>query len=170
MPNHEYHCLKDLEKRLSDAADEVISCALAYDGEEPFRVLPKDLMATHQFDEAHLPLLIQMLGERTEVWDFEVVGDAFIVYRERKPELSPLSQGALNAIYERHYNYLKNLPDGECADFSGRVLSGLEMRRMDFSCANFSGAALNGCDMEQGRFEGCDFTGTHFYGVQAVVM
>jgi len=167
MENHEYHCLKDLEKRLSDAADEVISCALAHDGEEPFRVLSGDLVATHQFDEAYLPLLIQMLGERTEVWDFEVDGDEFILYKERKPELRLLTQDALEAIHERHYNFLYNLPGGECADLSGMALAGLNMRHMDFSYANFSGAKLRDCDMTQGRYEGCTFHGTCFIDVQA---
>ena len=77
------------------------------------------------------------------------------------------TQAEMEAIYEKHYDFLKNLPGGECADFSGMLLSGLEMRDMDFSYANFSGASLNGCDMEHGRFEGCIFTGAHFYGVQA---
>ena len=77
------------------------------------------------------------------------------------------TQAELETIYEKHYDFLKNLPGGECADFSGMLLSGLEMRNMDFSGANFSGAALDGCDMEHGIFEGCDFSGAHFYGVQA---
>jgi len=77
------------------------------------------------------------------------------------------AQVNLEAIYAMHYNFLNNLPGGQCADFSGMLLSGLVMRHMDFSYANFSGAAVNGCDMEHGRFEGCIFTGTHFYGVQA---
>ena len=82
-------------------------------------------------------------------------------------ESKPLTQAELDAIYESHRRWLEQDPDGQCADFSGMELSGLELRHMDLSYANFSGASLNGCDMEQAHFEGCNFAGAHFYGVQA---
>jgi len=78
-----------------------------------------------------------------------------------------LSQTELDAIYERHYNYLHNLPEGECTDLSDTVLLGLDLHGKDLSTANFSGAVLRECDMEGGSFDDCDFSGATLYAVQA---
>ena len=78
-----------------------------------------------------------------------------------------LSQTELDAIYERHYNYLRNLPDGECADLSGTMLYSLDLHGKDLSTANFSGAVLRECDMTNGSFDDCNFSRASFYAVQA---
>jgi len=50
-----------------------------------------------------------------------------------------LSQAELEAMHDSHRAFLHQEPGGECADFSGMTLSGLEMHHLDFSGANFSG-------------------------------
>ena len=75
----QYKCITDLEKRLSDAVNEVVSGANAYNGEGPYRALLGDLMEEHQFDELYIPLFIEMLGERSPT-EFEVDNDELILY------------------------------------------------------------------------------------------
>jgi len=77
------------------------------------------------------------------------------------------TQADLEAMAELHYNFLNILPGGKCADFSGMLLHGLEMRSMNLCGANFSGAVLRECDMGHGSFDNCDFSGTIFHAVQA---
>ena len=74
-------CIKELEKRLSDACDEVASCALAHDDAEPHRALLRDLAQKHGFDEKYIPLFLEMLGERPEGFAFETDKDELIVCR-----------------------------------------------------------------------------------------
>ena len=81
-------CLKKLENSLTDAVDEVTSCAHAYEGESPYRVLISDLKETHGFEEAYVPLFIEMLNEREHLGslEFEVIGDELFVYNDQQEE------------------------------------------------------------------------------------
>jgi len=76
----QYKCLKTLGQRLSDAVDKVVAGALSYDGEGAFRVLYGELLEDHQLEETCLPLLVDMLGERPENFEFEVVDDEIFLY------------------------------------------------------------------------------------------
>jgi len=78
-----------------------------------------------------------------------------------------LTQAELEAMAERHQVNLNNQLEGKCADFSGMVLYGLEMRNMNLCGANFSGAVLRECDMGHGSFDDCDFSEAAFHAVQA---
>ena len=74
-------CVTELTQKLSDAADEVILCAnMYYKGNEetPYRALISDLSFEHGFDERHIPLLIEMLAERTKAFEFEEIGRAHV--------------------------------------------------------------------------------------------
>jgi len=86
-------------------------------------------------------------------------------YAAKRPKA--LTQTELDAMCERHDNFLHNLPDGACADLSGTVLLGLDLHGKDLSTANFSDAVLRECDMGNGSFDDCDFSGASFHAVQA---
>jgi len=87
--NH-YKCLADLEKRLSDAAGEVVSGALNYDGYGPYHALVDDLVEVHKLDEAYVPLLADMIRERVPMMDVEVINNEIMVQRDQLPGPSPL--------------------------------------------------------------------------------
>jgi len=148
----EYQCLK----HLTNAVDEIVSCASAYDGRGPFRVLIPDLLAEHELDEAYIPLLVQMLGERADVHDFEVDGGEIILYREPMP---PVEQEDLEIAGAKHLLWCYGQPGGEKADFSGRTLHGLDLFHLRFSRASFAGAVMTDCCMDEGNFFNCDFSG-----------
>jgi len=78
-----------------------------------------------------------------------------------------LSQSELEAMAEQHIINLNNQLEGECADYSGMVLLGLDLHGMNLCCANFAGAVLRECDMGNGSFDDCDFSGASFHAVQA---
>ena len=148
----QYQCLK----LLSNAVDEVVSCALAYDGQGPFRVLIPELLAEHKLDEAYIPLFVEMLGERTETYDFEVDGDEIFLYRE---PMSPVQQEDLEIASAKHLLWIYDQPGGEQADFNGRTLHDLNLFHMRFSRASFAGALITDCCMTEGNFFNCDFSG-----------
>jgi len=148
----QYQCLK----HLTDAVDEIVSCASAYDGLGPYRVLIPELLAEHELDEAHTPLLVQMLGERKDIYDFEEIGGEFILYREPMP---PVQQEELEIASAKHLLWCYGQPGGEKADFSGRTLHDLNLFHMRFSRANFAGAVITDCCMDEGNFFNCDFSG-----------
>ena len=87
----DYKCVTDLMQKLSDAADEVISFANAhYNGEHigPHRALISDLQEEHGFDEQYIPLLVEMLNERSDVLEFENIDDEIIAYRDQFKNLT----------------------------------------------------------------------------------
>ena len=109
--------------------------------------------------------------------DDEITGMGFTTLREFFEGAEPqpddpeprkaLIQAELDAMAERHNMNQNNQLEGECADFSGMELHGLEMRNMNLCGANFSGAVLRECDMGHGSFDDCDFTGAALHAVQA---
>ncbi|MFA6730003.1 MAG: hypothetical protein WC152_01050 [Candidatus Izemoplasmatales bacterium] len=113
-----YNCLTSLEKKLSDAADEVISCANAYDGEGSYRALISDLTQAHGFDEVYIPLLIEMLNERSDSIVFEDMVDEIITYRnqqkEKLPGPSPLpfSPDRMEQILDKALDWIGNQENG----------------------------------------------------------
>ena len=78
-----------------------------------------------------------------------------------------LTQAELEAIAERHDINLNNPSEGECADFSDRLLYGLDLHGMNLCGASFVGTVLRECDMTNGSFDDCDFSGASFHAVQA---
>lgn len=92
--------------------------------------------------------------------------DVCVAKMNAEPRMT-LTQLELNSMHESHKAYLQQEPGGQCANFSGMVLLGLDMHGMDFSGAVFSKTELRGCDMSQGRFEDGEFRGACFYDVQA---
>jgi len=88
-----YKCITDLTQRLSDAADEVISCANAHYNDEhidPHRALISDLQEEYGFGEQYVPLLLEMLSERSSVLEFERIDDEIISYRDQQNSLTQL--------------------------------------------------------------------------------
>jgi hypothetical protein len=86
-----YKCVTDLVQRLSNAADELISCANAYYSEEqlgPYRALISELQEVHGFGEPYIPLLIDMLKERSNSFEFEDIGDEIFAYRDQRHSLT----------------------------------------------------------------------------------
>ena len=84
-----YKCIADLTQKLSDAADEVMSCINAYRGETPYRILISELAQTHHFDEAYVPLLVDILNEITDDIVFEDLVDEIMAYRDQPEETLP---------------------------------------------------------------------------------
>jgi len=168
MPRFEYQSLnKHLESRgrfLGAIVNHILRTAQDNVGGDEFDIAAEDIPYDYDFLEDR-DLLADMLAERPEIAFVEAHNNGFCLRLQGPKQV--IDQAEFDAIYERHRNFLNQMPDGKCADFSGMVLSGLEMRHVDLSGANFSRAELNGCDMEHGRFERCDFSGAHFYGVQA---
>jgi len=79
----------------------------------------------------------------------------------------PLTQEDLAVMHARHILWCYGQPGGEQADFSGRLLSGLDFARMDFCNADFTGAAIHQCRMGEACFDDSDFTGAKMRGVSA---
>ncbi|MCL2344221.1 MAG: DUF6329 domain-containing protein, partial [Firmicutes bacterium] len=84
-----YQCVVTLENRLSAVVDDVMSRVNAYDGGNPCRILISDLVAGHHFDEAYVPLLVDMLNERTDDIVFENIFDEITAYRDQPEETLP---------------------------------------------------------------------------------
>ena len=74
-----YQCLRDLEKHLLKAGDEMVSRAIACDSEEPYRANISDIINEHRLNEALVPLFIEMLGDRFGAFEFRADGDAIII-------------------------------------------------------------------------------------------
>jgi len=79
-----YKCIQNLENALMNAADELMSCTLAYDGDDDFRALTDELASEHDFDKAYIPLLADMLREHSLVNDVMVFDDEIIVSVNRQ--------------------------------------------------------------------------------------
>ena len=80
-----YKCIADLTRKLSDAADKIISCANSYYNEDylgPYRVLTGDLTDEHGFDEQYVPLLVEMIGECTGAYEIEIIDDEIIIHHK----------------------------------------------------------------------------------------
>lgn len=111
-------CVKDLEKKLSDAADEVISCANAYDGEGSYRALIFDLTQMHGFDDAYIPLLVEMLNERSDGIVFEDMVDEIMAYRDqqeeklRGPSPLPFQPERMERLLDKALDWIGNQESG----------------------------------------------------------
>lgn len=111
-------CMVNLEKCLSNAADEVISCANAYDGEGSYRALISDLTQVHGFDDAYIPLLVEMLNERSDSIVFEDIVDEIMAYRDQQeeklpgPSPLPFSQDRMEQILDKALDWIGKLESG----------------------------------------------------------
>jgi hypothetical protein len=157
-------CVADLEKRLTDACDEVVSCAKAYDGEGPYRVLISDLQETHGLDEAYAPLLLAALGERAEAFEFEDIGDEIIIYRqeEKQEQGGPYpSPSPLPFTPERMGQLLDKALDWIGGQEMGGALYNILAEEIQMSDAEITAAgfdALEECFEEPGEDEDTGMT------------
>ena len=178
MPSFEYKSLnKHLESRgqfLRLIANHILRTAQdsAEDGE--IDIAAEEIPYDYDFLEDR-GLIAEMLAERPEVAFVEAHNNGFnLRLRAQAQEAAAggqrkaLAQDELEAMHSSHKRWLLQEPGGQCADFSGMTLSGLDIRNMDFSGSNFSGAALRECDMCDGVFGGCDFSGTAFRTILAI--
>ena len=83
----QYKCFRELEKKLSNAADEVLSCALAHEDDDPFCVSIQDIAEEHDFDRQHIFLFGEMLQERMPGIRVHISDDEVMVYTDPKPLL-----------------------------------------------------------------------------------
>ena len=68
-------------------------------------------------------LIAEMLAERPDVAFAQHSNTGFSLrLREPAQELNALTQDELEAMRQRHHNFLHNLPDGACADLSDTML------------------------------------------------
>jgi hypothetical protein len=136
-------CLKKLEQSLNNAADEMVSRALAYGGEGAFRVLASDLMDEHGLDERYIPLFIEVLGERTEAFEFEDIGGEIFCCRtepeqtEKLPGPSPLpfSRERSNELLDKALDWLGTLEHG--GELYNTLVEKLNMSDEEISEAGF---------------------------------
>jgi uncharacterized protein YjbI with pentapeptide repeats len=136
-----------------------------------------DILETYGLDAGQMPQLLESLHGRAELEELLVHDNraAFtLCFRPQylgqyAPEQAqpPLHQEDLTAMYARHLLWELEQPDGVQADFSGRVLSGLDFEGMSFRGAVFAGASIHQCRMGQATFEGNDFTGAKLRGTAA---
>ena len=123
-----YKCIADLTQRLSNAADEVISYANAHYSEEyigPHRALISDLQEEHGFDERYVPLLVDMLNERSTVLEFETIDDEIIAYRDQQEETqTEMPNGLIDLQFPpKRMNYLLN----KAFDWLGECENGADL-------------------------------------------
>lgn len=137
----EYKCLKNLEKRLSGAVDEVISCANAYVGESPYRVLISDLTQEYGFDEAYAPLLVDMLNECTNDIVFEDMVDEIMAYRDQKEEMLsgpsplPFSADRMEHLLDKALDWIGELESG--SELYNTLVEKLGMSDEEIAAAGF---------------------------------
>jgi len=134
---------------------------------------PGSAAAIFNYKEGYLPN--ELLPAADWIHNGGTAEEAYAMAQEGAFELNTyvpkgpkaLTKAELDAMAEQHNINLNNQLEGQCADFSGRNLYGLEMRSMNLCGANFSGAVLRECDMSHGSFDDCDFSGATFHAVQA---
>jgi len=167
-------CIKKLENSLTDAVDEVVSCAHAYDGDGEYRALISDLKEVYGFDEAYVPLLLEMLNdrERLGVLEFEVIGDEIFAYRDQpeqkeKPHHRP-GEDELKVMCAKHVLWNHDVQGGEQADFTNMDLTDSYLVNSDLNGAIFKNTILNASTLGNGSYTQCDFTGAEMIGVDAV--
>jgi len=100
-----YNCIQDLECALMNAANEVVSCANAHDGDGDFRALIDDLADEHGFDKTYIPLLADMIEEHSSINDVMVFSDEIIVSVNRQEE--KFSQPNQIPDLDRSKNHMK---------------------------------------------------------------
>ena len=142
-----YNCVQDLESALMNAADEVSSCATAYDGEGPFRALLSDLTEQHGFDKAYAPLLANMLEEHSEISNVDVIDDEIIVSLHRQEEKQaqaalqespsplPFSPDRANQLLDKALDWLGTIESG--GELYNTLVEQLHMSDEEISAAGF---------------------------------
>lgn len=134
-------CVVNLEKCLSNAADEVISCANAYNGEGSYRALISDLTEVHGFDDAYIPLLVEMLNERSDSIVFEDMVDEIMAYRDQQekklpgPSPLPFSQDRMEQILDKALDWIGNQESG--GELYNTLVEQLHMSDEEISAAGF---------------------------------
>jgi hypothetical protein len=105
-----YQCIAKLEKSLSNMVDEVMSCATAYFSEDncigSYRVLLDDLTHEHGFDERYAPLLVDMLNERADSMEFEVIDDEIMGYSKQQTQIFPFSPKRMDQLLDKALDWI----------------------------------------------------------------
>ncbi|MCL1951757.1 MAG: pentapeptide repeat-containing protein [Oscillospiraceae bacterium] len=181
LPAADYIASGDMEKGLTFlrsgifssmkyATDNIIENAL---NENLVHNSCEEIQATYGLKPEQMPQLFECLGACAEVEEVLVHDNraAFTLclrpQRMEQDAPAPLDQEGLAAMFARHLLWELGQPDGTQADFSGRVLSGLDFEGMSFRGAAFAGADIRQCRMSGGSFEGSDFSGAFLRGVSA---
>ena len=162
---------------LSYAVDKIIEDGLRFEADGVIHHGYAEIQDAYGLDANQMPQLFEGLEGCKEVGELLIYDNraAFTlcfrpqVLGQDMPEQAqpPLDQEDLTAIYARHLLWELEQPDGVQADFSGRVLSGLDFGGMSFCGAIFTGATIHQCRMGQASFDNSDFTGAKLRGVTA---
>ena len=167
-----YNCIQDLENGLMGAADDVVSQALAYDGEEDFRITLDALSDKHGFDVKYSSLLAEMLREHTSVNDVIVFSDEMMIsvnrQNEKKKQHYRPTDDEIEIMKAKHILWNHDVPGGEQADFSNMDLTDCYLGGASLEGAIFCGTILRNADMACGSFTFCDFTNADMVGVTGV--
>ena len=167
-----YNCIQDLENGLMGAADDVVSQALAYDGEGDFRIMLDALSDKHGFDVKYASLLAEMLREHTSVNDVIVFGDEMMIsvnrQNEKKKQHYRPTDDELEIMKAKHTLWNHDVQGGKQADFSNMDLTDCYLANTDLTGAIFKGAILNASTIGNGSYTFCDFTNADMYYVDAV--
>jgi len=168
-----YNCIQDLESCLIGAVDEVISCANDYNGKAPYRASVDDLMEQHRFEEREIPLLLEMLGEHSDI-EVEMDNNEILIFTNRQQENIEkheshrrISEEKLEIMCAKHFLWLHDQVGGEQADFSNMNLSDHDFMFKRLDEAIFRNTILYNVEMRDGSFTGCDFSYADFISANA---
>ena len=119
----------------------MVSCANAYDGEGSYRALISALTEVHGFDEAYIPLLVEMLNEHFGDIMFEDMVDEIIAHRDQQekklPDPSPLpfSPDRMEQILDKALDWIGNQESG--GELYNTLVEQLHMSDEEISAAGF---------------------------------
>jgi len=152
----QYQSIKNLEKSLSDAVDEIISSAGGYDGDGPYRMLISELAEKHSFDESYAPLLIKMLNECGQIGtvEYELSGEEIFAHKTvpvAQYDPIPFEPERMKKLLDRALNWIGEMSTGP--DLNDTLKNTIGMTDDEIAAAGF--------DIFEKRFDGQDENEAH---------
>jgi len=133
----EYNCINGLIKCLSNAVDEVVSCALDYDGDGPYRVLIDGLNEVHEFGRKNVNLLIAMIKERIPKLEIVDWDDELLLYTNHLPGKNhlPFTPERTSVLLDRALDWIGEMSRG--SDLYGTLKDTIGMTDKEITAAGF---------------------------------
>ncbi len=165
----QYPALENYGKEMTGLADKCIQKAVTVGLPEPYKFSIEALRGGTIRESFNAELLLELLGNRTEVEDMEVDGDDILLtispeyLPRRDQELRTLSQEEFKVACAKHLLWIYGA-GGEQADFSNCEFLGTDFSNMDLNSAVFDGAVFKSCTFHDASlcfasFRGCTFLG-----------
>ena len=165
----QYPALLNYGKKMTDLADKCIQKAVTVGQQEPYKFSIEALRGGTIQESFNTELLLELLGNRTEVEDMEVDGDDILLtispeyLPRRDQEPRALTQEEFKVACAKHLLWIYGA-GGEQADFSNCEFLGTDFSNMDLNSAVFDGAVFKSCTFHDASlcfasFRGCTFLG-----------